>query len=155
MRSGALAAIKHYVTEGRREIVGGFWVQPDCNIPAGESFVRHALYAKAYFQQRFGIDVQVGYNVDSFGANENDSRLTAECCNPNNQIKRTPLLLSRFQFNQGIDLLLCQLLVAKDQADGLPDATQPFTVVHSYGQQVTAAHFGVRQRNNERYDTYL
>ena len=30
----------------RFEIVGGWWVEPDCNIPGGEGFVRHALYSQ-------------------------------------------------------------------------------------------------------------
>ena len=61
--------IKRRVQEGRWSVVGGWWEQPDCNIPCGESFVRHGLYGKRYFLDRFGVDVQVGYNVDSFGHN--------------------------------------------------------------------------------------
>jgi len=59
--------IKHYVAEGRWEIVGGWVEQPDCNLPSTESFVRQSLYGKSYFQQEFGVDVKIGYNVDSFG----------------------------------------------------------------------------------------
>ncbi|QGQ95227.1 alpha-mannosidase [Paenibacillus psychroresistens] len=55
------------VKEGRWVIVGGWWIQPDCNIPAGESFVRHGLYSQRYFQEKFGVMAKVGYNVDSFG----------------------------------------------------------------------------------------
>jgi alpha-mannosidase len=62
-----LALIRERVREGRWEIVGGWWVQPDCNIPCGESFVRHALYAQRYFQKTFGATATVGYNPDSFG----------------------------------------------------------------------------------------
>lgn len=61
------AEISRYIKEGRWEVVGGWWVQPDCNLPCGESFVRHALYGKGYFEEKFGVDVKVGYNVDSFG----------------------------------------------------------------------------------------
>ena len=61
--------IKQRVKEGRWSIVGGWWEQPDCNIPSGESFVRHELYGKRYFLEKFGLDVKVGYNVDSFGHN--------------------------------------------------------------------------------------
>ncbi len=60
-------AIKQRVAEGRWNVVGGWWVQPDCNLPCGESFVRQALYGKRYFRQKLGADVRVGYNVDSFG----------------------------------------------------------------------------------------
>lgn len=61
------AEIQARVREGRWVIAGGWWVQPDCNIPSGESFVRHGLYSQRYFQDRFGVMAKVGYNVDSFG----------------------------------------------------------------------------------------
>lgn len=61
--------IRVRVKEGRWIIVGGWWIQPDCNLPCGESFARQALYSQRYFQSRFGITAQVGYNVDSFGHN--------------------------------------------------------------------------------------
>jgi len=64
---GMFDEIRQRVAEGRWEIVNGWWVQPDCNLPCGESFVRHSLYAKSYFRERFGVDVKTGYNVDSFG----------------------------------------------------------------------------------------
>ena len=61
------ARIKHYVAAGRWEIIGGWIEQPDCNLPSTESFVRQSLYGKGYFQSQFGVDVKIGYNVDSFG----------------------------------------------------------------------------------------
>lgn len=59
--------IRARVREGRWEIVGGWWIQPDCNIPGGESFVRQGLYGQRYFREKFGTVARVGYNVDSFG----------------------------------------------------------------------------------------
>lgn len=59
--------IRARVSEGRWEIVGGWWLQPDCNLPSGESFVRQALYGQRYFKEKFGVTATVGYNVDSFG----------------------------------------------------------------------------------------
>jgi alpha-mannosidase len=59
--------IKQRVKEGRWVITGGWWIQPDCNIPSGESFARHSLYSQRYFESKFGIIAKVGYNVDSFG----------------------------------------------------------------------------------------
>ncbi|HHV97375.1 MAG TPA: alpha-mannosidase [Clostridiaceae bacterium] len=61
--------IKKRVAEGRWVIVGGWWIQPDCNIPSGESFVRHGLYSQRYFYEKFGLMAKTGYNVDSFGHN--------------------------------------------------------------------------------------
>ena len=59
--------IQQRVKEGRWELVGGMWVEPDLNMPAGESLVRQLLQGKRYFQQKFGVDVKIGWNPDSFG----------------------------------------------------------------------------------------
>jgi alpha-mannosidase len=61
------AEIQQRVAEGRWDIVGGWWVEPDCNIPSGESFARHGLYAQRYFKEKFGVTARTGFNVDSFG----------------------------------------------------------------------------------------
>lgn len=61
--------IRQRVQEGRWSVTGGFWVQPDCNLPSGEAFCRHALYSQRYFQEKLGVTAQVGYHVDSFGHN--------------------------------------------------------------------------------------
>ncbi len=63
------AEIRQRVKEGRWEIVGGMWVEPDLNMPDGESQVRQLLIGKEYFQDHFGVDVRVGWNPDSFGYN--------------------------------------------------------------------------------------
>lgn len=57
------------VKEGRWNVVGGWCVQPDCNLPDGESFARHALISQRYFKEKFAITAKTGYNVDSFGHN--------------------------------------------------------------------------------------
>src|SRR5208283_5595516 len=61
--------IQQRVKEGRWEIVGGMWVEPDLNMPAGESLVRQILVGKQYFRQKFGVDPKIGWNPDSFGYN--------------------------------------------------------------------------------------
>jgi len=63
------AEIQTRVGEGRWAIAGGMWIQSDCNIPSGESFVRQLLYSQLYFREKFGKFCRVGYNVDSFGHN--------------------------------------------------------------------------------------
>ncbi len=60
-------AIQQRVKEGRWEMVGGMWCEPDLNMPDGESLVRQLLVGKRYFQQKFGVDVRIGWNPDSFG----------------------------------------------------------------------------------------
>ena len=61
------AEIKQRIQEGRWEIVGGMWVEPDLNMPDGESLVRQLLVGKRWYQQAYGVDVRVGWNPDSFG----------------------------------------------------------------------------------------
>ena len=61
--------IKERVKEGRWNIVGGWFLQPDCNLPDGESFARQALISQRYFKEKFGVTAKTGYNVDSFGHN--------------------------------------------------------------------------------------
>lgn len=62
-----LEEIRARVAGGRWEVVGGWWVQPDCNIPAGESFCRQGLYGQRTFERLLGRRASAGYNVDSFG----------------------------------------------------------------------------------------
>jgi alpha-mannosidase len=61
------AEIAKRIKEGRWEIVGGMWVEPDLNMPDGESLVRQLLVGKRWYQQAYGVDVRIGWNPDSFG----------------------------------------------------------------------------------------
>jgi alpha-mannosidase len=59
--------IQGLVKQKRWHILGGWYLQPDCNMPSGESFVRQILLGKRYFQQKFGVDVRTASNLDPFG----------------------------------------------------------------------------------------
>ncbi|WP_308493042.1 alpha-mannosidase [Microbacterium terrisoli] len=59
--------IRRRVAEGRWVNVGGWWVEPDCNMPMGESFARQGLYGQRYLHSRFGRISSVGMNADPFG----------------------------------------------------------------------------------------
>lgn len=61
------AQIAERIKEGRWEIVGGMWVEPDLNMPDGESLVRQLLVGKRWYKQAYGVDVRIGWNPDSFG----------------------------------------------------------------------------------------
>ena len=61
--------IKARIKEGRWEILGGMWVEPDLNMPDGESIVRQLLIGTRTFKQLYGVDVHIGWNPDSFGYN--------------------------------------------------------------------------------------
>jgi alpha-mannosidase len=55
------------VAEGRLQIVGANDVMLDVNIPSGESWIRQALYGKSYYKRELGVDVRVGWALDTFG----------------------------------------------------------------------------------------
>ena len=59
--------VKARVAEKRWEPVGGSWVEADCQIPGGESFVRQLFYGQRYFQERFGLRCSVAWFPDTFG----------------------------------------------------------------------------------------
>ena len=55
--------IRQRVKEGRWDAVGGWWVEPDVNIPNGESLVRQGLYGQEVFQRLFGRRAVVWSNL--------------------------------------------------------------------------------------------
>lgn len=59
--------MKGRIEDGRWEIVGGLYVEPDCNVISAESLVRHILYGKSYFLEKFGIEVDNCWLPDVFG----------------------------------------------------------------------------------------
>lgn len=61
--------IKTRIKEGRWEPTGGTWVEHDCNLISGESFVRQILLGKRFFMQEFGIEPKVAWLPDTFGFN--------------------------------------------------------------------------------------
>ncbi len=71
------AEIRSRVREGTWLPVGGMWSEPDLNMPAGEALARQLLYGKRYFLDKFGVDVKVGWNPDSFGHNAQLPQLLA------------------------------------------------------------------------------
>ncbi|QDL11355.1 alpha-mannosidase [Brasilonema octagenarum UFV-E1] len=60
-------AIQEAVKAGRWEVVGGFWVEPELNLIAGESIVRQLLYGQRYVLEKFGKLSSVVWVPDSFG----------------------------------------------------------------------------------------
>ena len=59
--------IKARVAEGRFEPEGSMWVEADCNIPSGESFVRQIMHGKRFFREQFGRENHILWLPDVFG----------------------------------------------------------------------------------------
>ncbi len=135
--------IAQRVKEGRWVPVNGWWVQPDCNIPSGESFARQALYSQLYYKEKFGRICKTGYNVDSFGHNANLPQLLK-------QGGMDAYVMMRPQPNENgeiPDIFLWQS----------PDGTRlpTFKIPESYtasGKESIDNRIGIADRNMEKYD---
>jgi hypothetical protein len=56
--------IRQLVERGQWHVAGGWYLQPDCNLPCGEAMVRQILVGRRYFRERFGVEPVVALNVD-------------------------------------------------------------------------------------------
>ncbi|MCP4177652.1 MAG: alpha-mannosidase [bacterium] len=59
--------IQKLVKAGKWHIMGGWYLQPDCNMPSGESFIRQILLGRNYFRDKFGKEPTTAINFDPFG----------------------------------------------------------------------------------------
>ncbi len=59
--------IKAKVATGQFEPTGSMWVEPDCNVPSGESLVRQIVYGKRFYLDEFGIETRDVWLPDVFG----------------------------------------------------------------------------------------
>lgn len=61
------ARIQRLVKAGKWHIMGGWYLQPDCNMPSGESFVRQILTGRCFFREHFGVEPTTANCFDPFG----------------------------------------------------------------------------------------
>ena len=75
------ARIRKLVREGKWRIMGGWYLQPDCNVPCGESFLRQILLGKEFFTEQFPEAPQprVAVNFDSFGHTRGLVQILKKC----------------------------------------------------------------------------
>ena len=52
--------IKERVKDGRWEVIGGMYVEPDCNLISGESFVRQLQFGREFARREFGTTHRTG-----------------------------------------------------------------------------------------------
>jgi alpha-mannosidase len=81
--------IRKLVRAGKWHIMGGWYLQPDCNMPSGESFVRQILLGRRYFREKFGVEPRTAVNLDPFGHTRGLVQILAKsgygaylCCRP-------------------------------------------------------------------------
>ncbi len=59
--------LKQLVKDGRWEPEGAMYLEADCNLISGESFVRQILQGKKYFREAFGVESHILFLPDVFG----------------------------------------------------------------------------------------
>ncbi len=91
------ARIQRLVKEGKWHIMGGWYLQPDCNMPCGEAFVRHVLMGRCYFGEKFDVYPTTAINFDSFGHSRGLVQIMAKsgydsyiACRPSQEDAGTP-----------------------------------------------------------------
>lgn len=89
--------IKKQVEAGKWHIMGGWYLQPDCNMPSGEAFVRQIGLGRTYFQEKFGARPTTAINFDSFGHSVGLVQILKKCgydsylcCRPNPEMMELP-----------------------------------------------------------------
>ncbi|GGD49235.1 alpha-mannosidase [Paenibacillus nasutitermitis] len=73
------ARIKQAVAEGRIIPEGGMWVEPDTNLPGGESLIRQVMHGKRFFKEEFGKDNDMLWLPDVFGYSGNLPQIMKGC----------------------------------------------------------------------------
>ena len=59
--------VKDRVQSGSWDLQGGMWIEPDTNLPSGESLIRQLLYGREFFLREFGQECSVAWLPDIFG----------------------------------------------------------------------------------------
>lgn len=82
--------IKKLVKAGKWVVAGGWYLQPDCLMPSGESIIRQIKVGQDYFYKKFGVKSEVAVNYDSFGHSIGLVQILKKCgykgymsCRPN------------------------------------------------------------------------
>lgn len=71
--------IQKLVSQNKWHIMGGWYLQPDCNMPSGESFIRQILEGREYFKEKFSAWPETAINFDSFGHTRGLVQILKKC----------------------------------------------------------------------------
>jgi alpha-mannosidase len=89
--------IQRLVRAGKWHIMGGWFLQPDCNMPSGESLVRQVLVGRRYFRAKFAVQPTTAINFDPFGHSRGLAQILAKSgytsylfCRPDSTFCRLP-----------------------------------------------------------------
>lgn len=143
--------IRARVAEGRWVNTGGWWVEPDCNLPMGESFVRQGLWGQRFLQDRFGRRATVGMNVDPFGHAGTlpqvlaGQGMTAYCfLRPMAHEKALPSALFRWRAPDGTEVLAFRIpFEYQSSREGVDRHIEKSLAEHDEALPETMVFFGV------------
>ena len=71
--------IKRKIEAGKWNIMGGWYVQPDCLMPCGEAIVRQIQTGKQYFLDKFNCFSKTAINFDPFGHSRGIVQIVKKC----------------------------------------------------------------------------
>jgi len=105
--------IRDKVAQGRWEVVGGWWIEPDSNLPGESSFRKQAELACAFNREHFGKNTEVAYLPDTFGHPATLPKILAQAgfkyflfCRPNAR-EKPELQENLFYWEYGGHRVLC------------------------------------------------
>ncbi|MDO3411790.1 glycoside hydrolase family 38 C-terminal domain-containing protein [Saccharibacillus sp. CPCC 101409] len=71
--------VKAAAARGQLVLEGAMWVEPDTNLPGGESLIRQTLHGKRFFKEEFGVDSEMLWLPDVFGYSGNLPQIMQGC----------------------------------------------------------------------------
>ena len=71
--------IKKLVKDGKWRIMGGWYLQPDCLLPSGESIIRQIETGRNYFKEKFDVIPETAINFDPFGHSQGMVQILKKC----------------------------------------------------------------------------
>ena len=71
--------IKQKVREGKWEVEGAMWLEADCNLLSGESFIRQLIHGKKFIKDEFGVDSKCLWQPDVFGYSASLPQILKKC----------------------------------------------------------------------------
>lgn len=79
------------IRKGKWQVMGGWYLQPDCSMPSAEGLIRQIRRGQDYFREKFGVSCHTAVNLDSFGHSPGLPQLLRKggydsyvCCRPMN-----------------------------------------------------------------------
>ncbi|MCP4178998.1 MAG: alpha-mannosidase [bacterium] len=71
--------MKEKVSRGQLIPTGGAWVEPDCNLPSGESLIRQFLYGQRYYIDKLNYRCEIFWQPDVFGYSAQLPQIMKKC----------------------------------------------------------------------------